>query len=226
MNEKQLASMIDHTVLSPSTKASDIHQLCQEARDFHFFSVCVNPYYLPLAKSLLIKSQVKSCTVIGFPLGVHTTKVKVYEASEALSCDVDELDMPMNLGELKGKNYRKVREDIEAVVKLAGKKVVKVILGTSFLNKEELKTACLISKEAGAQFVKTSTGFFKPGARVCDVKVMKETLEESVKIKASGGIRTWKDTKDLLKAGACRIGSSSSVKIIEEFRYEKKEALL
>ncbi len=220
ITSKSLAQKIDHTVLSPQTTASEVYKLCQEAKELQFYCVCVNPYYLSLAKSLLTHSKIKTCTVIGFPLGIHTTKVKVYEASQALRQDVDELDMPMNLGEFKQKNYKKVKEDIEAVVRVAEDKVLKVIVGTSFLNREELKTACLICQEAGAQFVKTSTGFFKPGACVEDIKTMKEAIGNDIKIKASGGIRSWKQTQQLLEAGACRIGSSSSVQIIEELRHE------
>ncbi len=216
MSRTELAQKIDHTVLSATTTSSDIEKLCAEAREFQFYSVCVNPYYTLLAKQKLEGSLVKVCTVIGFPLSLHTTEVKIFEAKQALSQGAEEIDMPMNLGEFKSKNYSKVKQDIEAVVKAFQGKCVKVIIGTSFLNEDEIRKSCFLCEEAGAHFVKTSTGFFKPGARVEDIKIMKETLGDRVKIKASGGIRDLKLTKALLQEGACRIGTSSSVSIVGE----------
>ena len=219
MTLESLCQRIDHTVLSPETTPSQVVKLCQEAKDYGFFSVCINSYYVKLAEETLKGSLVKVCTVIGFPLGLHTTKVKCLEAEEAIEYGVDELDMPMNMGEFKERNYKKVEEDIKAIVNLNGDKVVKVIIGTNALNEQEIQEACRLCMNSGAHFVKTSTGFFRPGAQLKDIKVIKEALDDKTKIKASGGIRTLEQAQSFLEAGAHRIGTSSGVHIVKEFQH-------
>ncbi len=216
MNKEKLASIIDYTVLKPDTKRDDIKKLCQEAKAYNMFSVCLNPYYISYAKELIDNSSVKLCSVIGFPLGIHTTEIKSKEAEQMVDQGVDEIDMPLNLGEFKDKNYKKVLEDISSVVKVCNKKCVKVIIGTSFLDKDEIKDACKIVMDSGASFVKTSTGFFKPGATVEDIEIMKKTVGNLLKIKASGGIRTYGSCKELIDAGADRIGTSSAIEILSQ----------
>ncbi len=212
-----LSKMIDHTLLKPDTTKNMIKTLCEEAKEYGFFSVCVNPYYVKFAKELLNKSNVKVATVIGFPLGNTTKDVKKYEAQNAIENGADELDMVINIGALKDKNYKVVKEDIEAVVNIAkGRALVKVIIETCLLENEEKKMACKLAKEAGADFVKTSTGFSTGGAKVEDVKLMREVVGDNMGVKASGGIRNYETAVKMIKAGATRIGASSSVKIIEE----------
>jgi deoxyribose-phosphate aldolase len=212
-----IAALIDHTLLRPDATASDIRKLCQEARTYSFASVCVNPYWVPLAASELNGSPVKVCTVIGFPLGATATAIKAAETEAATRAGAREIDMVMNVGELRGENYDAVRQDIEAVVGAAhrGNAIVKVILETALLDDHQKAMACTLAKLAGAEFVKTSTGFSTHGATAPDVALMRQVVGPEMGVKASGGIRTLEDLKSMVAAGATRIGASASVKIVE-----------
>ena len=211
-----ISSMIDHTLLKADATEDMIEKLCKEALEYNFAAVCVNPYYVKKAKKFLNGSNVKVATVIGFPLGANTKEVKAFETKKAIEDGADEIDMVINIGALKNKEYDVVKNDINAVVKAAnGKAIVKVIIETCLLTKEEKIKACLLSKEAGADYVKTSTGFSTGGATIEDVKLMKETICDAMKIKASGGIRDYETAKAMIEAGASRIGASSSVKIVK-----------
>ncbi|MCR2042936.1 deoxyribose-phosphate aldolase [Anaerosalibacter massiliensis] len=214
---KNIGSMIDHTLLKPEATSEMIETLCKEAKEYGFFSVCVNPYYVKQVKEELKGSEVKIATVIGFPLGNTTKEVKAFESSEAIKNGADELDMVINIAALKNRDYDVVEEDIKAVVDAAnGSALVKVIIETCLLNDDEKKKACEIAKSAGADFVKTSTGFSTGGATEEDVKLMRETVGENLGVKASGGIRDYETAKKMVNAGASRIGASSSVKIVKE----------
>lgn len=214
---KNIGSMIDHTLLKPEATSEMIETLCKEAKEYGFFSVCVNPYYVKQVKEELKGSEVKIATVIGFPLGNTTKEVKAFESSEAIKNGADELDMVINIAALKNRDYDVVEEDIKAVVDAAnGSALVKVIIETCLLNDDEKKKACEIAKSAGADFVKTSTGFSTGGATEEDVKLMRETVGEDLGVKASGGIRDYETAKKIVNAGASRIGASSSVKIVKE----------
>lgn len=216
MDKKQIASIIDHTLLKPEATEPDVEKLCREAVKYGFASVCINPCFVRKASELLSGSDVKVCTVIGFPLGANTTAVKAFEAGKAVEEGAREVDMVINVGALKGKNYEYVYEDIKAVVEAAGHKaMVKVILETCLLSDEEKVKACEIAKSAGASFVKTSTGFNKGGATVHDVELMRKTVGSSMGVKASGGVRTYEDAVNMINAGASRIGASASVSIVE-----------
>lgn len=209
-----ITSIIDHTLLKPEATKEMIEKLCSEAKEYNFFSVCVNPYYVKTAKEELEGSNVKIATVIGFPLGSTPKEVKAFEASEAIKNGADELDMVINIGALKDGDYTTVEEDIKAVVNEAtDKALVKVIIETCLLDDEEKKKACEIARAAGADFVKTSTGFSTGGATVEDVKLMREVVGEDLGVKASGGIRDYETAKKMVEAGASRIGASSSIEI-------------
>lgn len=214
---KEILGMIDHTILKPEATKEMVKSLCEEAMEYGFAAVCVNPYYVKLCKDILKGSDVKIATVIGFPLGANTSEVKAFETKNAIDNGCDEVDMVINMGALKDKDYSTVREDIKAVVDAAkNKAVVKVIIETSLLNHEEKIKACELSKEAGADFVKTSTGFSTGGATVEDVKLMKEIVGDKLEVKASGGIRDLETAKKMIEAGATRLGASSGVKIAKE----------
>jgi deoxyribose-phosphate aldolase len=215
--DSSLASQIDHTLLRADATAADIRNICCEARKYGFASVCVNPYWVPLAASELAGSSVKVCTVIGFPLGANPTSTKVAETENAVKKGATEIDMVINIGELKGGNYDAVRQDIEAVAAAAhkGGAILKVILETALLDDNQKVVASTLSKVAGAEFVKTSTGFSTGGATVHDVALMRQVVGEEMGVKASGGIRTLEDLKNMAAAGATRIGASASVKIME-----------
>lgn len=191
--------------------------MCEEARQYGFASVCVNSYWTHLVANELAESPVKVCVVVGFPLGANATSMKVAETNAAVQAGAREIDMVLNIGELRGNNHDAVRQDIEAVVQAAhgAGAIVKVILETALLNDEEKKTACLLAKEAGADFVKTSTGFSTAGATVYDVELMRRAVGPQMGVKASGGVRTLEDLTKMVAAGATRIGASASVKIIE-----------
>jgi len=209
-------SKIDHTLLKPEATSDMIENLCREALEFGFAAVCVNPYYVTRAKNLLKGSNIKVATVVGFPLGANTKEVKAFEARKAVEDGADEIDMVINIGALKNRDYEYVMEDIKAVVNaVEGKAIVKVIIETCLLTKEEKIKACELSKEAGADFVKTSTGFSTGGATIEDIILMKKTIGDSMQIKASGGIRDFETAKAMIEAGASRIGASSSVKIVK-----------
>ncbi len=215
--DSSIAALIDHTLLKPEATEADIRRLCAEARQFRFASVCVNPYWVPVAAKELAGSGVKVCTVAGFPLGASSTEVKSFEAGVAMSKGAQEIDMVLNIGELLGGNHQAVRDDIAAVAETAhvGGAILKVILETALLNDEQKVTACRLAKEAGADFVKTSTGFSTHGASAADVALMRRTVGPEMGVKASGGIRTLHDLKVMVTAGASRIGASASVKIVE-----------
>jgi len=219
---RDMAKMIDHTNLSPTSTVNDIKKLCEEAKEHEFASVCVNPIYVPLAAKLLEKSSVKVCTVVGFPLGANTTEVKSYETRNAIKNGAQEIDMVMNIGAFKSGAYEIFKADIKAVVdatKKAGVSsdiIVKLILECCYLDKEEIVKACEIAKEAGVDFVKTSTGFGDYGARVEDVGVMRKTVGRDVGVKASGGIKNFEQALEMLDAGANRIGASSGVTIVTD----------
>jgi len=215
--DKSIAQSIDHTLLRPDATAADIRKLCREARQYGFASVCVNPYWVPLAAAELAGSGVKVCTVVGFPLGANSTAIKVAETQEAIKVGAQEIDMVLNIGELRGGNYDAVRQDIQSVVKAAhaGGAIVKVILETALLDDNQKVIASSLAKIAGAEFVKTSTGFGPHGATVHDVALMRQVVGADMGVKASGGIRTLEDLKNMAAAGATRIGASASVKIIE-----------
>lgn len=206
----------DHTLLAANATRSEVEQLCKEAKEYDFMSVCVNPYFVPLAKKELAGSDVKVCTVIGFPLGQMSTKTKVFEANDAVKMGADEVDMVINVSALKEQDYDYVRNEIHEIKEACEGKLLKVILECCYLSKEEIKKASELAKEAGADFVKTSTGFGKGGAKAEDVKIMRETVGPDMGVKAAGGIHTLADFKAMVDAGANRIGCSHSIQIMEE----------
>lgn len=207
--------LIDHTNLKPDATPQQIVKLCEEAREYDFMSVCVNPAYVPLAASRLKGSDVKVCTVIGFPLGMNLTKTKIEEAILAVKEGAEEVDMVINVGMLKAGHESYVEEEIREIKKAVGRSIVlKVILETCLLTDEEIVRGCKAAKNAGADFVKTSTGFSTGGASVEAVKLMRQTVGEQLGVKASGGVRTHEDLLKMVAAGANRIGTSSGAKII------------
>ncbi len=216
--DKSLARLIDHTLLKPDATADMIAQLCFEARKYHFASVCVNPTHVRLCADLLRDTDVKVCTVVGFPLGATATEVKVFETKNTLENGATEIDMVINIGALKAGDTALVARDIWGVVTVAhaADVLVKVIIETALLTDDEKIVACLLAKEAGADFVKTSTGFSGGGATVHDVNLMRKTVGPDLGVKASGGIRTHQDAEQLVAAGATRLGASAGVKIIQQ----------
>ncbi|WP_181350615.1 deoxyribose-phosphate aldolase [Thalassobacillus sp. CUG 92003] len=213
---QSLAKMIDHTQLKPETSKEKIEQICQEAKDHHFASVCINPHWVTYCQELLKDSDVKVCTVIGFPLGATTTETKAFETRQAIENGADEIDMVINVGELKSGNHDYVKADIEAVVREAeNKALVKVIIETSLLEEEEKVKACELAKLAGAGFVKTSTGFSGGGATVEDISLMRKTVGPNIGVKASGGVRDFEGAQAVVDAGATRIGASAGVAILK-----------
>ncbi|MGE7666535.1 deoxyribose-phosphate aldolase [Ureibacillus composti] len=211
---KEYASMIDHTLLKADATRSQIEKLCSEASEFEFASVCVNPTWVKYSAELLKDSKVKVCTVIGFPLGASTSEVKAFETKNAIANGAEEIDMVINIGALKNQEFDLVREDIKQVVNAANGTLVKVIIETCLLSDEEKVKACELSVEAGADFVKTSTGFSTGGATAEDVALMRKTVGPTVGVKASGGVRNLQDMQKMIEAGATRIGASSGVAII------------
>ncbi|MGD9676804.1 MAG: deoxyribose-phosphate aldolase [Vulcanibacillus sp.] len=215
MNKNDLAKMIDHTLLKPDTNLEMIIKLCEEAKEYNFASVCINPYWVQTAYELLKNSDVKVCTVIGFPLGASTKEVKAYETKNAIENGATEIDMVINIGALKTGEYDTVEEDIKAVVEESkGKALVKVILETGLLTDDEKVIACQLSKKAGTNFVKTSTGFGNGGATYEDIKLMRDTVGPNIGVKASGGVRDYAGAIRMIEAGANRIGASSGIAII------------
>ena len=212
-----LAKMIDHTLLKPDATQDQIAQLCFEARKFGFASVCINPTWVELCAKLLEGSTVKVCTVIGFPLGATPPEVKAFETKNAIDHGASEIDMVINIGALKARDLDLVARDIHGVVEASHARgaIVKVILEAVLLTDEEKTIACLLSKEAGADFVKTSTGFASGGATVHDVALMRKAIGPEMGVKAAGGVRTYEDAEKMVKAGATRIGASAGVKIIQ-----------
>lgn len=216
-DKKGLASYIDHTLLKPDVVSSQIEKLCLEAIQYSFASVCINPYHVRTAKKSLENSDIKICTVVGFPLGATFTEVKAVEAAQAIENGADEIDMVINIGALKDANYDYVEKDIKAVYEVCkGKSLLKVIIETCLLDDEQKIKACELAVSAGADFVKTSTGFSKSGAVITDVELMKKTVGDNVGVKASGGIRDLHTAIKMIDAGATRLGTSSSVNIINE----------
>jgi len=217
LKPQEVAKYIDHTLLKAPSTPSDVEKLCKEAKDNNFFAVCVNPAYVSLSKEMLADSNVKVATVIGFPLGANTMETKVYESENAIKNGTDELDMVLNIGRLKAQQYDYIYDEIHAISSVSknSKKLLKVIIETCYLSKEEKISAVVISKLAGADFVKTSTGFGSGGAELEDVALMKFLAGNEVKVKASGGIRDLETALKMIGCGADRIGTSSGLKIIQ-----------
>ncbi|WP_435412619.1 deoxyribose-phosphate aldolase [Psychroserpens mesophilus] len=212
----ELNKYIDHTLLKSTATERDIIDLCNEAKKHKFFSVCINSSYIPLAKQLLKGSSVKICTVVGFPLGATATSTKVFEAKQAIEAGAQEIDMVINIGFLRSKNYVEVFKDISDVKLAIGKIPLKVIIEISELSKNDIVKACEICLDAKADFVKTSTGFSKSGATLTAVKIMKKTVKDRAKIKASGGIGDFETAKKYIEIGVDRIGTSKGVAIVSE----------
>ena len=208
-------TIIDHTLLKPEASEDQIKKLCQEAIDYEFFSVCVNPTWIETAREALKGSPVKIATVIGFPLGANSLETKVFESKDALDKGAHEIDMVINIGALKSKNYDQVRNEIQAVKKAIGDHILKVIIETCLLTEEEKKKASQLVVEAGGDFVKTSTGFSTAGAQVEDVRLIRSLVGDKAKIKASGGIRDYEKARAMVEAGADRLGVSAGLAILE-----------
>ena len=208
--------MIDHTVLKADTPLETVKRICDEAMEYGFASVCINPCHVAYCADYLKDSDVNVCTVIGFPLGANTSAVKAFETKDAIANGVDEIDMVMNIGALKDKNYDLVRDDVKAVVEAANGTLVKVILETCLLTEDEIKKACELCVEAKADYVKTSTGFSTRGATIEDVRIMKEAVHGKAKVKAAGGVRTPEDMVKIVAAGAVRIGTSAGCSLVKK----------
>ena len=208
--------MIDHTVLKADTPLETVKRICDEAMEYGFASVCINPCHVAYCADYLKNSDVNVCTVIGFPLGANTSAVKAFETKDAIANGADEIDMVMNIGALKDKNYDLVRDDVKAVVEAANGTLVKVILETCLLTEDEIKKACELCVEAKADYVKTSTGFSTRGATIEDVRIMKEAVHGKAKVKAAGGVRTPEDMVKIVAAGADRIGTSAGCSLVKK----------
>lgn len=220
---KSIERYLDHTALKADTQLEDIEKLVAEAKEYNFYAVCVNGCYVEKAQELLKDSEVKIAAVVGFPLGAATTESKIFETEDAIMKGAEEIDMVINIGALKDRRYDYVLRDIKGVVDIAkGKAIVKVIIETALLTDDEKIKVCELAKEAGAQFVKTSTGFSTAGATKEDVALMKKTVGPDIEVKASGGIRDYAKAKEVIAAGATRIGASASVNIYKEFQKEQK----
>lgn len=220
MRAKELVSVIDHTALGPAVPKARIKNLCREASKYGFYAVCVSPYYVQLVSDELEDTPVKICTTVGFPHGAHSPQAKLFEAKQAVDDGADELDMVINIAALKEGDYKTVLEEIRSIreeTKRKGTKetVLKVILENSLLKEDEKVSGCILAKAAGADFVKTATGFGPGGATVGDVRLMRQTVGEKIGVKAAGGIKTYQECMEFIEAGANRIGSSSSVDIME-----------
>lgn len=214
MKKHDIARMIDHTLLAPNASSEDIRRLCREAAENDFASVCIQPCYVPLAAECLKGSRAKVCTVIGFPLGVNCTEIKAVEAAKAVADGADEVDMVLNRSLVADGRWAEVQKDIEAVVAAAKGRLVKVILEATELQPDELAEAARTAVAAGADFVKTSTGFVGGGARVEDIRIMKEAVGDRAQIKASGGIHSYDEAMAMIAAGATRIGASAGLAIL------------
>ncbi len=211
----KLANYIDHTNLNAFAGKSDLEKLAKEALEFKFFSVCVNPVNVKAVKEFLGSSDVKVCSVVGFPLGQNTLEIKLREAERAVEDGADEVDMVINIGRLKDKEYDYVGSEIAGVKKIIGDRILKVIIETCYLTDDEKVMGTKLCTESGADFVKTSTGFGKAGATVYDVLILHNTATGKIKVKAAGGIRTYEDALKMIKAGASRLGASRSVEIVK-----------
>lgn len=216
---KNLNKFIDHTLLKADSTQEQIVALCDEAKKYNFMSVCVNAYWVKKSAELLKDTEVKVCTVIGFPLGATSTESKAFEAKQAIKDGATEVDMVINIGELKGKNYEAVKNDIKVFVDaVKDGALTKAIIETSLLTDDEKVKACELAKEAGIDFVKTSTGFSTGGATVADVRLMRKTVGPKLGVKASGGVRSLDDATKFIEAGATRLGASSGAKIMEDLK--------
>ena len=215
MKKNEVAKLIDHTLLKAVATPEQIAKLCFEAKENHFASVCVNPVNVPQCAKLLTGTDVAVCTVIGFPLGANTPATKAFETKDSIANGATEVDMVINLGALKSGDADLLYQDIKAVVDAANGVLVKVIIETCYLTDEEKVLACKAAAKAGAQYVKTSTGFGTDGATAHDVALMKASIKPGMKVKAAGGIRTYADTLSMVEAGASRIGASSGIQIVE-----------
>lgn len=219
-----VAGMIDHTILKANTTKAMVEKVCAEAKEYKFASVCINTCYAKLVTELLTGTDIKTCCVVGFPLGSMSTEAKAFETSKAIEDGANEIDMVINVGALKDKNYEFVKNDIAAVVEAAkGKALVKVIIEACLLTDEEKVKVCELSKEAGANFVKTSTGFSTGGATIADIKLMRKTVGSEMGVKASGGIRTLEDLLAMKEAGASRVGASASVAMVTDLVSEPSD---
>lgn len=221
--KRELARWIDHTMLKPDATREEIEKICHEAIEFGFASVCVNPTWVPLAYKKLRGNGPKVCTVVGFPLGATFPEVKALETELAVERGADEIDMVINIGALKSGDYDLVEHDIRSVVRAAGRRIVKVIIETCLLTDEEKVKACTLAKIAGANYVKTSTGFSKGGATVKDVALMRKVVGSEMGVKASGGVRSYEEACKMVEAGATRIGASASVAIVANGAAEKSD---
>lgn len=221
LTQEKLAKTIDHSLLQPTVTDQGLREGCKLADKYHTATVCVKPYHVKLASELLASSDVKVSTVIGFPHGAHLSRIKALETEQAIWDGAKELDMVINIGALRSKDFDFVKEDVEAVVNAAGKHkdiLVKVILENCYLSDEEKITACRLAEEAGADFVKTSTGFGTGGATPEDVRLMRKTVSPHIGIKAAGGIRSLEKALEILEAGADRIGATATIKILEAWK--------
>lgn len=216
MNKEQLAQYFDHTILKPSATTQEVLGICNEAIQYGFYSVCVNSTHVNLVANTLKDTQIKTCSVVGFPLGASTPEAKAFETSQAIENGATEIDMVINIGALLDKKYDIVEKDIKAVVDAAKGNIVKVIIETCFLTDQQKVKACELALQAGAHFVKTSTGFGTGGATIADIKLMRDTVGSRMQVKASGGIKDLTDTRAMIDAGADRIGASAGVKIMKE----------
>jgi deoxyribose-phosphate aldolase len=232
LRPEELAKTIDHSMLKPDATRQEIERLCEEAAKFHFATVNVFPYYVPLAATLLKGHDVKVCTVISFPFGGDTSRTKVRAAENAVGIGADEVEFVMNIGAMLSGNFRLVRDEITAIVRSVRMKsvnvgkglvLVKVIMETGYLDKKLKKLACRMIEDGGADFVKTSTGFGPEGATVADVELLRDELSENLGVKAAGGIHTSEDAENMINAGAARIGTSHAVEIMNEFSAEHKD---
>ncbi len=214
---QEIARFIDHTALKPEVTSADIDKLCAEAKEFHFAAVCVNPPFVKQCAQYLCGTDVAVCTVVGFPLGAHTTATKVFETMQALADGAREIDMVINVGALKAKHDNVVRDEIREVVNVshAAGAITKVIIEAALLTDDEKVRACQLAQQAGADFVKTSTGFGPSGATVHDVELMRKTVGSAMGVKAAGGIRNYEQAKQMIDAGATRIGASAGVGIVK-----------
>jgi deoxyribose-phosphate aldolase len=217
---EEVAKLIDHTNLKPIATQKQIKTLCQEAIKYSFKTVCIHPYWIPFANKVLDKSEVKICTVVGFPLGANATSTKVHEASNAVQQGAHEIDMVVNLSAFKSHKLKYVQRDIKAVVDSVKPNPIKTIIEVCYLTKEEIRKLCNIAKQARAAYVKSSTGFGSAGATVEAVKIMRETVGPNMGVKAAGGIRTFSTLNQMVNAGATRIGASSGVQIINQAKEE------
>ncbi len=226
LTREQLAKTIDLTNLSPLATLRDIESLCQKAKEHHFAAVCINPSFITTAKRILSNTDVKICSVVGFPLGATTVECKVFESMDNVKKGADELDMMVNLGALKGGNYSYLEKEISTVISVIRREQMaeynkhinmKIIIETGSLSKEEIKKICRIIEESGADFIKTSTGFGVRGVELDDIRLIREVVTRNIGVKASAGIRTFKDAQALIDAGATRLGTSSGVEIMEEY---------